>query len=104
MPPDEPGPSRAEHPLVSPGDQKVAPELGEAEILNPQGMDPVYAEDDAILLASRAIDGLDDLSHFVDWQLESRAGMDPGDGHSACGWGNTFSQGIDDLAARYGFE
>ena len=70
---------RTEHPLVRPGDQKIAAHLAQTEILHPQGVNSIDAQDDPVLLGSRRIESLNGPSHFGNGELQPRAGMHPGD-------------------------
>ena len=52
MSPDQSGSPRTKHPFMGAGDQKVAPKIGETEILHAEGVDAVDAKDDPILFGS----------------------------------------------------
>src|SRR6185437_10747273 len=90
MAPNETGSTRAEHPFVSPSNQKITAEFAETKVFDTQRVNSIHTEDHPVLLSSRAIDGLNSQSHLVNRQLESCAGMNPGDGHDARCGGNTF--------------
>lgn len=98
------GPARTEHPFVRAGDQKIMAQFAHVEVLNPQRVDAVHAEDDPVLLTSGVIDVLNCANHIMDWQFEARVGMDPGDGDDACCGSDLRSQRIDQCVVRNGFE
>ena len=55
MSPYQPRSPRTEHPFVRPGDQKIAAHLAQTEILHPQGVNSIDAQDDPVFSALDAL-------------------------------------------------
>src|ERR1700682_432126 len=76
--PHEPRATRAEHPLVTSGNEEVAAQFRQLRAVDSEAVDSVDTKQYAVLLIATGVDGLERIGDGADRQLYAGAGVNPG--------------------------